>query len=725
MSDFNAGVARGTYILSTDQAEAAGQRLLDLFRRIKAEATGLGGGGRTPSDAPVRAARNQYDAELRLAQQRARLIQLTQGNAAADRLLTQARAQSVGATERATLAVDIQQARLRQGSTAANAYGDALKNSMLGFLGPAAAVTLAIGGIATAARATEQAIRFKATLDEDRAAIGLLVSATRDQAQVLREADAFGRRYAFTQREITTALSESVTVLKASKAPTEDVLATLSRLARLNPAEGIQGAAFALGELVSGDIVSLNERFRVSRDSAREMRDAIKEGQDPVVVLSKYLDQAGVSMEVLEQRTKGTAGQMRDAAVQAERFQLALAGKAGGPGEDLLVFRTNLIKEFTAVLSGSYEEIEIRNRARAEAEAVYNAALQRGATDAQARAEAQSTYAAVIRDTVRFIDASSSALQTTADATNEAAYAAQHLGLNMDDERRATQEATEATDALAASQRGGAAAAFEQAVQIQGVSRQARNATIAMLGLRQGQIAAENQARQAANATGIQRLAGVFGRGAGRTADDLFERQAIEREREREQLASQQVRTAKAHTTELGQQLSLSESIYDSQQKQYRAALDLEELSIRNRQETRKEDEELRRLRNTAANASDPRIRAAAQDAIALIDVERRQRAAEIGEKQGVSGAPIVNGRILESLRGSAAGGSAPPTPTGGAGVPGGTAGAPGGASSSGLTIQFLVDGKLIAEVIEPQIIANALAGQRASAAGGGGLGAP
>jgi hypothetical protein len=179
--------------------------------------------------------------------------------------------------------------------------------------------------------------------------------------------------------------------------------------------------------------------------------------------------------------------------------------------------------------------------------------------------------------------------------------------------------------------------------------------------------------------------------------------------------------TAKGHTATLGTQLKLNESIYDSQQKQYRAALDLEELSIRNRQETRKEDEELRRLRNTAANASDPRIRAAAQDAIALIDVERRQRAAEIGEKQGITGAPIVNGRILESLRGGAAPGGAPPTPTGGAGVPGGVA--PAAGAASGLTIQFLVDGKLIAEVIEPQIIANALAGQRASTASGvGGL---
>lgn len=189
------------------------------------------------------------------------------------------------------------------------------------------------------------------------------------------------------------------------------------------------------------------------------------------------------------------------------------------------------------------------------------------------------------------------------------------------------------------------------------------------------------------------------------------------------QLDNEKTRLAKSHTSELNKQLGLNESIYDSQQKQYRAALDLEELTIRNRQETRAEDDKIRRLNITANTASDPRIRAAAQDALALINVERRQRQAEIAEKQGISSAPIVNGRILESLRGGASRGSAP-TPTGGVGVPGGAASG-GSPSSSGLTIQFLVDGKLIAEVIEPQIIANALAGQRASAAGGGGLGAP
>lgn len=180
--------------------------------------------------------------------------------------------------------------------------------------------------------------------------------------------------------------------------------------------------------------------------------------------------------------------------------------------------------------------------------------------------------------------------------------------------------------------------------------------------------------------------------------------------------------TARAHTSELGSQLKLNESIYDSQQKQYRAALDLEELTIRNRQDTRKEDEELRRLRNTAQNASDPRIRAAAADQIALIDVGRRQRAAEIAEKQGISGAPIVNGRILESLRGGASGGSGavPAVP----GVPGGVAG---GAEGGGVVNQTLVylDGDEIAARLETRVVARALAGQRAATAGGGGRGAP
>lgn len=134
---------------------------------------------------------------------------------------------------------------------------------------------------------------------------------------------------------------------------------------------------------------------------------------------------------------------------------------------------------------------------------------------------------------------------------------------------------------------------------------------------------------------------------------------------------------ARSHTSELGKQLTLNERIRDSLESQLKAQLDAAELAIRDRQARRKEDQELRIAQNALQNAKDPRFRAAAADAIALIDVERQQRALALQEKLATAGGSIVGGRVFQSIPtgrpgqvvvGPAVGGV--PTPGGAAGLP-------------------------------------------------------
>lgn len=199
------------------------------------------------------------------------------------------------------------------------------------------------------------AFQLKADLDATTRSIEAQIGATRDFARVQSEAAGFAREFGFTQQETTAALAASVPILQSSQSSTEDILSTLARLAVLNPAEGIQGAAFALRELTSGDVLSLVERFNISKTRAYEMRDAIAAGGDAVQILSEYLDGAGVGMDTLATRTEGATGRLNELKQAQEELALAQAEWAQGPGLEILEVQIDSLRGATRLLSGDFE----------------------------------------------------------------------------------------------------------------------------------------------------------------------------------------------------------------------------------------------------------------------------------------------------------------------------------------------------------------------------------
>jgi hypothetical protein len=733
MAEFDAGAAVAKYLLDISQPRQAAQELSRLYARLRQEAAGLGrvpaggvgGGGRSGAGGASAAARDLdrlRDSEIRAAKaagDHAKALRLI------DAELTRA---GQGTVRYNNLLA--QQAQVTRGAERAGRdFGDSLKGNLLGVIGPAAAATAAFGLLSTAVRATEEAFKFEATLNADRAALGLLVSATRDQNQVLQEADTFAARYAFTQREITDALSESVFVLRASKRPTEDVLANLARLAVLNPKEGIQGAAFALGELVSGDVVSLVERFRLGKEEAYAMRDAIKAGQDPIVVLGKYLDDAGISMDLLAQRTQGAQGKMRELAVEQERTQRALAGQSGGLGLAILEKRIELERGLANLLGGrvleGLRETGRANFAAAESQQAYSDALARGATEAEARAAAENRYREVVEQTRSIQEVLAPAIQAAADAANAAAPAQAGLG---DAHRNAALGAREQADAerqlagALADQRAGERSGGDPRSAVE----QARDARLARE--RAARTRAENQAQRAANAQALaDQRAGERGGGDSRSATEQTRDANLARERqrrfeqERERLANERLRTAKSHTSELNTQLGLEERIYDSQRKQYQAAIDFQLAINDDAKQDILDADKARRLRNTIGNARDPRIRALAQLELDRLPLENARRESEIAEKSATAGGQLINGRVFQSLAGGG-----PGAPAGGAtgGGPASAGQAPTAAAGAGsLTVinQLVVDGKVLAEAMDPYFAERLLAAWTGSQNSGGG----
>lgn len=311
-------------------------------------------------------------ATQRVATEYQRTAAATQQVAAAEQRVQRETASTAAAQDRAALAaLRLQQARERaaraaQPSQAAQAAQRPSALSQLGtnFVGgltsivaPAAAATVAIQTLQNVVQSFGDAFVFKATLDANREAITAQLGAVRDTGPVFAEAASFGERYRFTQEEMTASIQASIPVLKQSNSSTTEVLSTLARLGATNPTEGIKGAAFALAELGSGDVQSLVERFRISRDAAYEMRDAIRAGADPVQVMARYLDQAGVGMGVLDNRTRGAMGALNELKVAQEEMALAQAEWAQGPGLLILQTQISATRGATRLLSGDFATI--------------------------------------------------------------------------------------------------------------------------------------------------------------------------------------------------------------------------------------------------------------------------------------------------------------------------------------------------------------------------------
>ena len=653
-------------------------------------------------------------AALRLASAEARLKQASGDAAGATRVYAQALDRArVSGTQYAGVGQQLLNVN-RQGASAADAFGGALKSGFLSIIGPAALATAAISGVIAVGRSFGDAFSFNAQLDADRASIELLVSATRNQNQVMQEADRFAKRYAFTQREITTALSESVFVLRASKQPTETVLANLGRLARLNPAEGIQGAAFALGELVSGDVVSLVDRFRISKEEAYAMRDAIKAGADPIVVLGNYLDSAGISMDLLKQRTEGAVGAINDAAVASEELKRVQGELANSAGAVLLV-QANA--ELTRWLRDSLESIRPLIGATKEVAAVTTqSALTmdderravQGVTDARTELNAR------LGDTRREAILGAQASQEAAIASGTDAAAKELQATKTQLLQVQTQAAASAF--LAANPhitesgiraRVTAGAITPLTGRLAELTLQIRGAKAELAGFTAGRpetggdalarslnapkknaAFADNQAQRALEAQRAQILA--TGTQAQKIAElnrayaeqvRLFGPKSAEAISAQTALISARNSTAKAHTSELGTQANLEERIADSKEKQLRSAIDARLALFDDAKQDILDTDRLRRNANTIANAKDPKLRALAQLDSERIPLEDAKRALDIREQSATAGGALLNGRIQQGTRGGALPDLAglPGLPAGGVGALPGLPGSAGG----------------------------------------------
>ncbi len=153
---------------------------------------------------------------------------------------------------------------------------------------------LAIGGGLTAAIGA--GLNFNNSMEQVSAQ---LMAFTKDGAQTAAILDMIKTRAAstpFAFEDMATAATALLPASKAAGVGLEELIAQAEILAASNPAEGLEGAAFALKEATGGDFQSAIERFNLPRQYINQLKE---EGVPNLEILSRAMGQLGLDADLV------------------------------------------------------------------------------------------------------------------------------------------------------------------------------------------------------------------------------------------------------------------------------------------------------------------------------------------------------------------------------------------------------------------------------------------
>lgn len=203
--------------------------------------------------------------------------------------------------------------------------------SGLGGLGLAAqglsAITGAVTGVATSF--TGPAMEMEAA----RARINAFTKDSAETEKILAAVRSEADKTPFSFGEMAKAAASLGPTAKRAGVDLTSLLQTAEALSAADPAQGFEGAVMALREAMSGDFMSLRERFEVD---TKDMNAAIAAGVSPIEAINAGLEKQGINLDMVKNLASTTAGRM-------STFNDSLEGLRRTAGEQILAgFGTQL-----------------------------------------------------------------------------------------------------------------------------------------------------------------------------------------------------------------------------------------------------------------------------------------------------------------------------------------------------------------------------------------------
>lgn len=225
-------------------------------------------------------------------------------------------------------------------------------------------ISAAIGGGATAAvgavtyalqGALREGVAMNAQFEGSRTTMQAFVKDINKTNEMVAALNAEARKFGFDPVELQQAGRMLVGYAKGSTNELMHMVKIAEILTAMNPERGFSDAAFSLREAMSGDFVSIQDRFNLPRSVINKFKDQGKEG---LAVVEAVLKEIGAGPELVEGLSKSFTGLSRNVQgslgevkrVLAEpMFEVLKAGLAefagelkGGTGKDVTAWAKEL-----------------------------------------------------------------------------------------------------------------------------------------------------------------------------------------------------------------------------------------------------------------------------------------------------------------------------------------------------------------------------------------------
>lgn len=165
---------------------------------------------------------------------------------------------------------------------------------------------VAAAAAATAAGAAAAVIGFKfnSSVEQATAKINAFTKDQAKTAEILAHVKAEAAKTQFSFTDMAEAAAGLIPASKMSGVALNDLIKEAEILAALNPAEGLVGAAFSLKEALSGDFVSIVERFNLPRQRLNELKE---QGVPAIEAIRTALQEMGIDYSLVAAQGETTA----------------------------------------------------------------------------------------------------------------------------------------------------------------------------------------------------------------------------------------------------------------------------------------------------------------------------------------------------------------------------------------------------------------------------------
>lgn len=172
----------------------------------------------------------------------------------------------------------------------------------VGFAGVAAGAAGLVGGFGAAA---VSGLRFNSSMENVTAQLNAFTKDGDESARILDMIRDRASKTPFAFGEMASAAAGLIPASRMANESLESIIETAEVLAASNPAEGLEGAAFAIREAVSGDFASAIERFNLPRQMINDLK---KEGVPNLEIIRQAMAAMGYDVSLVNNLAETATG---------------------------------------------------------------------------------------------------------------------------------------------------------------------------------------------------------------------------------------------------------------------------------------------------------------------------------------------------------------------------------------------------------------------------------